>query len=121
MNTLSQVIEERDQAREEVHYLKSVLRDLCGNGLEVDGETARFTRSERIILSILKAREGKVVLRSAIYAALYSTRSESDLVDENTVAVFICRLRRKLKRHSIENSHAIGWRLIPLTSETHNA
>jgi DNA-binding response OmpR family regulator len=121
MTTLSQVIEERDQALEEVRYLKSVLADFVGNGLECEGEDAKFTKSERLVLSILKGREGKIVRRSAIYSVMYSTRPDADMVVEKSIDVWICKIRRKLKRHSIETYHGIGWRLIPLTSETHNA
>jgi DNA-binding response OmpR family regulator len=121
MTTLSQVIAERDQALEEVRHLKSVLVDMVGDGLDCAGEDGKFTKSERFVLSFLKGREGKIVRRSAIYAAMYSTRPESDMVVEKSIDVWICKIRQKLQRHSIETYHGIGWRLIPLTIETHNA
>lgn len=121
MTTLSQVIQERDQALAEVQYLKSTMADMLDYGFDCAGEDGKFTKSERLVLSILKAGEGKIVRRSAIYASMYSVRPDGELVIEKVIDVWICKIRRKLKRHSIETIWGVGWRLIPLTNETHGA
>jgi DNA-binding response OmpR family regulator len=116
MSTLSQVINERDDALAEVAYLKGVLNDLLDPEFDCPGEDGKFTRYERRVLKILKAGEGNIVRRSAIYSAMYALRPDDELVIEKIIDVWICKVRRKLKNHAIETIWGVGWRLTPLNS-----
>lgn len=61
----------------------------------------RLTASEARVFAVLVRRPGPS--RSAIMTALYSDRSEADAIDDPAlVAIFVCKIRRKLKPFGIE-------------------
>ncbi|HLR92270.1 MAG TPA: response regulator transcription factor [Atopostipes sp.] len=62
--------------------------------LSASGETVDLTNNERKIMEILFHHKGEFVTREAIMTALWEDES---FIDDNTLAVNIARLRKKLK------------------------
>ena len=120
MTTLSQVIEERDYALAEADALRRIVRDLTDAAYECPGETGKFTRRQAQILCALKKAGGNCVGRRALMDALYFDRAD-DPPEDKILDIWLCKIRRRLRNHRIENIRGVGWRLLPLTSETHNA
>jgi DNA-binding response OmpR family regulator len=68
--------------------------------LTYGGEKIELTKNEYKILLLLMENKGKVVSRDAIMAALWATDC---FVDENTLAVNIARLRKKLENAGLSD------------------
>jgi DNA-binding response OmpR family regulator len=120
MTTLSQVIAERDQALAEAQALRRVLRDLTDDTYQCPGEAGRFTKRQARIVCALKKAGGRYVSRGALMDALYFDRVD-DPPEDKILDIWICKIRQRLLNHRIETLRGVGWRLLPLTSETHNA
>lgn len=65
-----------------------------------------LTMSENVILSELMRRES--VSKQRASNALYAHRVDDNIPEPKIVDVFVCRLRRKLKRHGVEITTAWG-------------
>lgn len=68
--------------------------------LSASGETVELTNNERKIMEVLFHYKGEFVTRDAIMTALWEDES---FIDDNTLAVNIARLRKKLKSIGQEN------------------
>ena len=68
--------------------------------LTYGGEKIELTKNEYKILLLIMENKGKVVSRDAIMAALWATDC---FVDENTLAVNIARLRKKLENAGLSD------------------
>jgi two-component system, OmpR family, response regulator len=77
-----------------------------------DGEQAELTPTEFRILGVLVSRPGEAIRRSEIAAAAWPTGA---IVHDNTLDVYIGRLRRKLagleSETRIHTIHGVGYRL----------
>lgn len=80
-----------------------------------------FTRSEAIVLGLLLTR--RAVSRDAMMVGLYGNLSDGD-EHGNTVSVFVCKLRKKLREeHGVEETsirtvHGEGY-TIPDAARSH--
>lgn len=87
------------------------------NTLAYNGENISLTKNEYCILYCLMKNKGKAVSREALMKSLWKTES---FVDENTLAVNINRLRKKLEAngldHFISTKFGLGY-MIENTSE----
>jgi two-component system cell cycle response regulator CtrA len=64
----------------------------------IDGNTVKVSRRERELLECLVLRHGRIVNRRFIYNYIYGYDSGS--VDEKTVDVMMCKVRKKLRAFS---------------------
>lgn len=91
---------------------KGVILNLSNTSLEVSGEKVELTKNEFRILQILFERKGEVVEREEIMKHLWDGNC---FVDDNTLAVNMARLRRKLQEKGLESfimtKKGIGYRL----------
>lgn len=116
MNTLALVIEERDQARAEVAYLRDTLMALTDPGFECPGEHAKFTASQRRVLCALKKAKGGMVRREVMLDALYFHRPDGP-PDDRVVDVFVAKIRAKLRSHRIITTWGEGWQMVEIQNE----
>ena len=75
-------------------------------------ELASFTASERELLQVLANAKGRTVRHQALWNALYSLRPDSNMPNDEIVKVFLSKVRRKLKHHTIEAEWGVGYRLV---------
>ena len=79
-----------------------------GNGtISVDGTLADLTKNELKILQILFEHQGHVVSRESIMTKLWESDS---FVDDNTLSVYIRRLRSKIEADPSSPSHLVTVR-----------
>ena len=64
----------------------------------IDGKTVKVSRRERELLECLVLRQGRIVNRRFIYNYIYGYNSSA--VDEKTVDVMMCKVRKKLRAFS---------------------
>ena len=96
----------------ELNELKATYHDFKLPG----AEGIRFTPRERAVLKALHDRCGQVVTKEQLFARTYdSLFTDADLPDDNILAVFICKLRRKLRGSPwvIETRYGVGWFIRP--------
>lgn len=76
------------------------------------GESAELTRNELKILQTLLENKGQVVSRDTLMTRLWESDS---FVDENTLAVNVARLRRKLSsigaEGAVETRKGLGYQI----------
>jgi DNA-binding response OmpR family regulator len=74
-------------------------------------ETARLTIQEAEVFWMLHAAGGKTVRHQAIWEQLYSLRPECDQPETSNdmVKIYVCKLRKKLKRHRIYTVWGVGY------------
>ena len=73
--------------------------DLSGAVLEYDGKKIELTKNEFRILQLLFQNKGKIVSRDEIIEKLWD---DECFVDDNTLAVNMTRLRRKLAENGLD-------------------
>ena len=82
------------------------------------GEGAELTRNELKILQTLLENKGRVVSRETLMTRLWESDS---FVDENTLAVNVARLRRKLSsigaEGAVETRKGLGYQISPAFAE----
>lgn len=92
---------------------RGVILDLSGTCLEAAGQRTDLTKNEFRILQILFEHKGEVVTREQIMKHLWDGDC---FVDDNTLAVNMARLRKKLQEIGMEDFIAtkkgIGYRLV---------
>ena len=108
MTTLAQVIQERDAALADAASLRETLAGLTTDAFECPGETEHFTPLQRRILSALMKADGAVVLKDALYSALYFDRV-NDPPEPKVIDIFISKIRGKLINHTITTHRCAGW------------
>jgi DNA-binding response OmpR family regulator len=64
----------------------------------ISGKTVKVSRRERELLECLVLRQGRIVNRRFIYNYIYGYNSSQ--VDEKTVDVMMCKVRKKLRAFS---------------------
>ncbi|MDD3570136.1 MAG: winged helix-turn-helix domain-containing protein, partial [Lachnospiraceae bacterium] len=77
-----------------------VVLNLSNASLEVNGERVELTKNEFRILQILFEHKGETVTREAIMKHLWDGDC---FIDDNTLAVNLTRLRKKLEEYSLNN------------------
>lgn len=95
--------------REEVAFLRARIAELSGEGdwaniRSVLGVTPQAAR----VMALLAARAGKVVRRSAIYAAVFE-RDCGEGPDERIMLAVICRLRKQLRALGAPDGLLTAW------------
>lgn len=89
---------------------KGVILNLSNASMEVRGEKVELTKNEFRILQVLFEHKGETVSREAIMKHLWDGDC---FVDDNTLAVNITRLRKKLEEfslnHFITTKKGIGY------------
>jgi len=90
--------------------------DFAANRVTVDKDTVELTRAEYRLLSLLVRNANRVVNRETILAALWD--NTGDFVDDNTLSVYIRRLREKIEPDPSQPQHLItvrgfGYRWMP--------
>lgn len=79
---------------------KGVILNLSAASLEANGETIDLTKNEFRILHLLFEQKGRVVSREAIMQHLWNSDC---FIDDNTLAVNMTRLRRKLEEAGLHD------------------
>lgn len=91
---------------------KGVILNLSNASLEADGSRIELTKNEFRILQILFEHKGETVAREAIMKHLWDGDC---FVDDNTLAVNMARLRKKLQERHLEDfivtKKGIGYQL----------
>ncbi len=82
--------------------------DSMANRVTLDGKTIELTRAEYRLLCLLVRNAGKVVTRDAILNELWD--NAGDFVDDNTLSVYIRRLREKVEENPSQPKHLITVR-----------
>lgn len=90
--------------------------DFAANRVTVDKDTVELTRAEYRLLSLLVRNADRVVNRETILEALWD--NTGDFVDDNTLSVYIRRLRKKIEPDPSQPQHLItvrgfGYRWMP--------
>lgn len=88
------------QGKSNLLEYKGVILNLSNASMEVNGQKVELTKNEFRILQILFEHKGKTVSREAIMKHLWDGDC---FIDDNTLAVNITRLRRKLEGYSLNN------------------
>lgn len=88
------------QGKSNILAYKDVILNLSNASLEVKGEKVELTKNEFRILQILFEHKGETVSREAIMKHLWDGDC---FIDDNTLAVNITRLRKKLEGFSLNN------------------
>jgi two-component system response regulator MprA len=88
----------------------ALVLDPAAHAVRHDGRTERLTPTEFRLLATLAARPDEVVRRIALVAAAWP---EGAIVHDNTLDVYLARLRRKLRAVGstavIETVHGVGY------------
>jgi DNA-binding response OmpR family regulator len=108
--------EENSWLKAEVANLREAIASITTPEFIPPNEPEHFTPSERRILSLLFANQGKPVRHTAIWQALYGLRNEREQPDSNITKVLVSKTRRKLKNHRIEPVWCVGYRLVKVRS-----
>ena len=90
--------------------------DFAANRVTVDKDNVELTRAEYRLLSLLVRNADRVVNRETILEALWD--NTGDFVDDNTLSVYIRRLREKIEPDPSQPQHLItvrgfGYRWMP--------
>ena len=89
-----------------------VILNLSNTSLEINGESVELTKNEFRILQLLFERRGDIVAREEIMKHLWDGDC---FVDDNTLAVNMVRLRKKLQEKGLEQfittKKGLGYRL----------
>lgn len=91
---------------------RGVILNLSNTSLEINGESVELTKNEFRILQLLFERRGDIVTREEIMKHLWNGDC---FVDDNTLAVNMVRLRKKLQEKGLEQfittKKGLGYRL----------
>ncbi len=88
------------QGKSNILAYKDVILNLSNASMEVNGEKVELTKNEFRILQILFEHKGETVSREAIMKHLWDGDC---FIDDNTLAVNITRLRKKLEGFSLND------------------
>jgi len=85
--------------------------------LEFDGRSVELTQKESVLVEALMAKAGRVVGRERLLELMWE---DQHFIDDNTLNVYITRVRRKLKdlgaEEVLETVRGAGYRLLDLES-----
>ncbi|MDW2797415.1 response regulator transcription factor [Clostridium boliviensis] len=82
--------------------------DLLGSRVILSGKTLDLTGAEYRLLCLLVRNAGRVITRSMIFNELWD--STGDFVDDNTLSVYVRRLREKIEPDPSHPEHLITVR-----------
>jgi DNA-binding response OmpR family regulator len=85
-----------------------ILIDLLGSRVQLRGRTLDLTSAEYRLLCLLVRNAGRVTTRSSILNELWD--STGDFVDDNTLSVYVRRLREKIEADPSNPQHLITVR-----------
>lgn len=85
-----------------------ILIDLLGSRVQLRGRTLDLTSAEYRLLCLLVRNAGRVTTRSSILNELWD--STGDFVDDNTLSVYVRRLREKIEADPSKPEHLITVR-----------
>lgn len=85
-----------------------VLIDLLGSRVQLRGRTLDLTSAEYRLLCLLVRNAGRVTTRNSILNELWD--STGDFVDDNTLSVYVRRLREKIEADPSKPEHLITVR-----------
>lgn len=90
--------------------------DFAESRVTMDGTPVELTRAEYRLLSLLVRNTDRIVTRDAILEALWD--NTGDFVDDNTLSVYIRRLREKIEPDPSQPRHLMtvrgfGYRWVP--------
>ena len=88
------------QGKSELLECKGVLLNTSNGTMDVDGQKVELTKNEFRMLQILFSNKGEIVTREAIMNHLWDGDC---FVDDNTLAVNMARLRKKLSEYGKED------------------
>lgn len=88
------------QGKSELLECKGVLLNTSNGTMDVDGQKVELTKNEFRMLQILFSNKGEIVTREAIMNHLWDGDC---FVDDNTLAVNMARLRKKLSEYAKED------------------
>ncbi len=88
------------QGKSELLECSGVLLNTSNGTMDVDGQKVELTKNEFRILQILFTHKGEIVTREAIMNHLWDGDC---FVDDNTLAVNMARLRKKLSEYGKED------------------
>ena len=84
--------------------------------IQFRGETAELTQKEAILLEALLLKQGRVVTRERLLDLMWE---DQHFIDDNTLNVYITRVRKKLKdlglEEAVETIRGAGYRLTGIT------
>jgi len=78
-----------------------------------DNETATFQKKERQVVSFLFRAAGRTVSSEAIWNSLYAHLPEADWPESDIVKVWISKVRKKLRNHTIVAVRGLGYTMKP--------
>lgn len=82
--------------------------DLSASRVSLNGKAIELTAAEYRLLCLLSRNAGRVVTREAILRELWD--DEGSYVDDNTVSVYVRRLREKLEADPSHPEHLLTVR-----------
>lgn len=82
--------------------------DFYGNRVLLRGKPLDLTSVEYRLLCLLVRNAGRVVTRDSILNELWDR--EGDYVDDNTLSVYVCRLREKIETNPARPEHLLTVR-----------
>lgn len=82
--------------------------DLLSSRALLNGKALELTAAEYRLLCLLVKNEGLVMTREKIFEALWD--SSGDFVDDNTLSVYVRRLREKIEKNPSRPEHLITVR-----------
>ncbi|MEC0127617.1 response regulator transcription factor [Paenibacillus pabuli] len=87
--------------------------------LEYDGRSVELTQKESVLVEALMGKAGRVVGRERLLELMWE---DQHFIDDNTLNVYITRVRRKLKdlgaEEMLETVRGAGYRLLDLESSS---
>ena len=97
-------------------YSGHLSMDFAESRVTMDGTPVELTRAEYRLLSLLVRNTDRIVTRDAILEALWD--NTGDFVDDNTLSVYIRRLREKIEPDPSQPRHLMtvrgfGYRWVP--------
>lgn len=88
--------------------LGDITIDLLGSKVLLNGKTLELTNAEYRLLCLLVKNEGLIMTREKILDELWD--SNKDFVDDNTLSVYVRRLREKVESNPSQPEHLITVR-----------
>lgn len=94
----------------------NLVMDFTASRVTLDGAPVELTRAEYRLLSLLVRNADKVVTRELIFNELWDNMG--DFVDDNTLSVYVRRLREKIEANPSRPEHLVtvrgfGYRWVP--------
>jgi DNA-binding response OmpR family regulator len=99
----------RNKAKEDIITVGEITVDLIGKTVSRNGKEIEFTALEYRIFSMLAQNLGRTVTRELMLEKIWDLAG--NYVNDNTLTVYIKRIRQKLATDKIKTVKGIGYRL----------